>query len=185
MAIGNAAAKGFVPNNSQYGNKSEDRTEPQVGSIEVREIYRKYKEKWFLKEVYNELLSWNRWRAANRDIDGYLVHGSDPYDYGSNKSRSATESGKMKAAKWESGMDNSPMWDDAIFDSASHRMLMADVGLMSLYIVLSIADKSTQHGPSLKDDEGTFTIPMNSGENTSCLRSHAMTRHSMTINTYH
>ena len=62
---------------------------------------------------------------------------------GSNKSRSATESGKMKAAKWESGMDNSPMWEDAIFDSASHRMLMADVGLMSLYIVLSIADKST------------------------------------------
>ncbi|MEY4740042.1 MAG: hypothetical protein RLZZ05_1426 [Bacteroidota bacterium] len=127
-------AKGFVPNNSQYGNKSEDRTEPQVGSIVVREIYRKYKEKWFLQEVYNELLSWNRWRAANRDIDGYLVHGTDPYDLGGNKSRSATESGKMKAAKWESGMDNSPMWDDASFDSVNHRMLMADVGLMSLYI---------------------------------------------------
>jgi len=40
----------------------------------------------------------------------------------------------MKAAKWESGMDNSPMWDDASFDSVNHRMLMADVGLMSLYI---------------------------------------------------
>ncbi len=126
--------RGFVPNNSQYGHKSEDRTEPQVGSIVVREIYRKYKEKWFLQEVYNELLSWNRWRAANRDIDGYLVHGTDPYDYGNTKSRSATESGKMKAAKWESGMDNSPMWDDAGFDSVNHRMLMADVGLMSLYI---------------------------------------------------
>ena len=127
-------AKGFVPNNSQYGHKSEDRSEPQVGSIIVREIYRKYKEKWFLKEVYNELLSWNRWRAANRDVNGYLVHGTDPYDYGDSKSRSATLSGKMKAAKWESGMDNSPMWDDATFDSLSHRMLMADVGLMSLYI---------------------------------------------------
>ena len=126
--------RGFVPNNSQFGHKSEDRTEPQVGSIVVREIYRKYQEKWFLKEVYNELLSWNRWRAANRDIDGYLVHGTDPYDYGKSKSRSATESGKMKAAKWESGMDNSPMWDDASFDSINHRMLMADVGLMSLYI---------------------------------------------------
>lgn len=126
--------RGFVPNNTQYGHKSEDRTEPQVGSIVVREIYRKYKEKWFLQEVYNELLSWNRWRAANRDIDGYLVHGTDPYDYGKTKSRSATESGKMKAAKWESGMDNSPMWDDASFDSINHRMLMADVGLMSLYI---------------------------------------------------
>ena len=126
--------KGFIPNNSQPGHKSEDRTEPQVGALVVREIYRKYREKWFLQEVFDELLSWNRWRAANRDIDGYLVYGTDPYDYGNSKSRSATESGKMKAAKWESGMDNSPMWDDAVFDSTSHRMLLADVGLMSLYI---------------------------------------------------
>jgi putative isomerase len=126
--------RGFIPNNSAPEHKSEDRTEPQVGSIMVREIYRKYPEKWFLREVYNNLLSWNRWRADNRDIDGYLVHGTDPYDYGNNKSRSATESGKMKAAKWESGMDNSPMWDDAVFDSVHHRMLLADVGLMSLYI---------------------------------------------------
>ena len=127
-------AKGFIPNVSQAGQKSEDRSEPQVGSIIVREIYKKYKEKWFLQEVYKELLSWNRWRAANRDIDGYLVYGTDPYDYGNNKSRSATQSGKIKAAKWESGMDNSPMWDDAVFDTTSHRMLLADVGLMSLFI---------------------------------------------------
>jgi hypothetical protein len=127
-------ARGFVPNVSQPGHKSEDRTEPQVGSIVAREIYKKYQEKWFLEEVYPGLLSWNRWRANNRDIDGYLVHGTDPYDYGDNKSRSATQSGKMKAAKWESGMDNSPMWDDAVFDSINHRMLLADVGLMSLFI---------------------------------------------------
>jgi putative isomerase len=128
------AAKGFVPNVSQFGHISEDRSEPQVGSIIAKEIYKKHREKWFLKEVYDGLLSWNRWRAANRDVDGYLVHGTDPYDYGSNKSRSATLSGTMKAAKWESGMDNSPMWDDAVFDSINHRMLLADVGLMSLFI---------------------------------------------------
>ncbi len=127
-------SRGFVPNNVQQGHKSEDRTEPQVGSIVVKEIYKRYKEKWFLQEVYPELLSWNRWRAANRDVDGYLVHGSDPYDYGDFKSQSATQSGKMKAAKWESGMDNSPMWDDAAFDTINHRMLLADVGLMSLFI---------------------------------------------------
>ena len=125
---------GFIPNNSQPGNKSEDRTEPQVGALVVREIYRKYHEKWFLQDVFDELLSWNRWRAANRDIDGYLVYGTDPYDIGNSKYRSERESGKMKAAKWESGMDNSPMWDDAVFDTVSHRMLLADVGLMSLYI---------------------------------------------------
>ena len=127
-------SRGFVPNNSEATQKSEDRTEPQVGSIVVREIYRKYEEKWFLHEVYNELLSWNRWRATNRDIDGYLVHGTDPYDYGDNKNQSALLSGTTQAAKWESGMDNSPMWDEAVFDSISHRMLLADVGLMSLFI---------------------------------------------------
>jgi putative isomerase len=127
-------SRGFIPNNSDPSHKSEDRSEPQVGSLIVREIYRKYKEKWFLEEVFDELLSWNRWRAANRDMNGYLVYGSDPYDYGNNKSRSATESGKLKAAKWESGMDNSPMWDDAAFDTSTHRMLLADVGLMSLFI---------------------------------------------------
>ncbi|WP_202552376.1 MGH1-like glycoside hydrolase domain-containing protein [Ginsengibacter hankyongi] len=126
--------KGFIPNNSQPGHKSEDRTEPPVGAIAVLAIYKRFPEKWFLREVFDELLSWNRWRSANRDIDGYLVYGTDPYDYGTNKSRSATESGKMKAAKWESGMDNSPMWDDAVFDTANHRMMLADVGLMSLYI---------------------------------------------------
>jgi putative isomerase len=135
LAITSAiTAKGFIPNSSQPEFKSDDRSEPQVGSIIVREIYRKYQDKWFLEEVYNELLNWNRWRAANRDIHGYLVYGTDPYDYGNNKSLAVMESGKMKAAKWESGMDNSPMWDDAVFDSASHRMLLADVGLMSLYI---------------------------------------------------
>jgi neutral trehalase len=125
---------GFIPNNSQPGHKSEDRSQPPVGALIAWEIYKKYQENWFLVEVFEELLSWNRWRAANRDIDGYLVYGSDPYDYGNSKSRSATESGKIKAAKWESGMDNSPMWDDAVFDSTSHRMLLADVGLMSLFI---------------------------------------------------
>lgn len=127
-------SKGFVPNHADAKLKSEDRTEPQVGSIVVREIYRKYPEKWFLHEVYNELLSWNRWRATNRDIDGYLVHGTDPYDYGNSKNQSALLSGTTQAAKWESGMDNSPMWDDAVFDSITHRMLLADVGLMSLFI---------------------------------------------------
>ena len=135
IAITNEITKrGFIPNNSQPGHKSEDRSQPPVGSFVVKEIFKKYKEKWFLEEVFDELLSWNRWREANRDIDGYLVYGSDPYDYGDSKSRSATLSGKMKAAKWESGMDNSPMWDDAVFDTVSHRMLLADAGLMGLYI---------------------------------------------------
>jgi putative isomerase len=37
-------------------------------------------------------------------------------------------------AALESGMDNSPMYDDVPFDHASHLMMQSDVGLISLYV---------------------------------------------------
>ena len=42
--------------------------------------------------------------------------------------------GTLQAAKYESGLDNSPMYDDAPFDPAAHQMRFADVGLISLYV---------------------------------------------------
>jgi putative isomerase len=127
--------KGFVPNNSQPGIKSLDRSQPPVGAFVVKEIYKKYREKWFLDEVFEKLLTWNRWWADNREIDGYLSYGSDPYDYGDTYHRSYSGIGNLKGAKWESGLDNSPMYDDVVYDRMTHQMLLADVGLMSLYII--------------------------------------------------
>ena len=40
-----------------------------------------------------------------------------------------------QAAMWESGLDNSPMYDEAIYDSVKHKLLLADVGLMSMYVL--------------------------------------------------
>ena len=126
--------KGFIPNFGSARCTSEDRSQPPVGSFVVKEIYRKYREKWFLKEVFDELLRWNRWWPENRNVDGYLCFGSDPYEHGKLPAWLEKGIGTKKGAKWESGMDNSPMFDDAVFDSISHRMMQADVGLMSLYI---------------------------------------------------
>jgi neutral trehalase len=126
--------RGFVPNNTQPGIKSLDRSQPPVGAFVVKEIYKNHKEKWFLYELFDDLLKWNRWWADNRDIDGYLSYGTDPYDYGDVYHRSYREIGKLKGAKWESGLDNSPMYDDVVFDTTIHQMMLADVGLMSLYI---------------------------------------------------
>jgi putative isomerase len=126
--------KGFVPNNSQPGIKSLDRSEPPVGAFVIKEIYKKYRDLWFLKEVFDKLLRWNRWWAANREIDGYLSYGSDPYDFGETYHRSYRGIGNLKGAKWESGLDNSPMYDDAVYDRLTHQMLLADVGLVSLYV---------------------------------------------------
>ena len=126
---------GFVPNFASSRATSEDRSEPPVGSFVVREIYRKYREDWFVREVFDELLIWNRWWADNRDVDGYLTWGSDPYEHGELAEWLEKGIGAKQGAKWESGLDNSPMFDDAVFDTASHRMMLADVGLMSLYVL--------------------------------------------------
>ncbi|RPJ02202.1 MAG: hypothetical protein EHM31_03695, partial [Candidatus Aminicenantes bacterium] len=131
---GEITDKGFVPNNSQPGIKSLDRSQPPVGAFVIKEIYKKYRDRWFLDEVFDKLLRWNRWWADNREIDGYLSYGSDPYDYGEPYHRSYSGIGNLKGAKWESGLDNSPMYDDVVYDRMTHQMLLADVGLVSLYI---------------------------------------------------
>ena len=126
--------RGLVPNYASSRGTSEDRSEPPVGAFIVKEIYKKYREKWFLQEEFGKLLTWNRWWAANRDEEGYLCWGSDPYKYGHIPEFLIRGIGTKKGAKWESGLDNSPMWDSAVFDSTKHLLMQADVGLMSLYI---------------------------------------------------
>jgi neutral trehalase len=100
----------------------------------VKEIYKKYQDKWFLREVFDELLSWNRWWEKNRDVDGYLCWGSDIYDITSQNADLVRYVGEKQAAMWESGLDNSPMYYEASFDTTTHKLMLADVGLMSLYI---------------------------------------------------
>ncbi len=124
---------GFVPNFARAkGWDSYDRSEPPVGSLAVLALYERYRDKWFLRDTFEGLLSWNRWWAAKRDIQGYLAWGSTP-------SGAPWESGDgsvntVQGARFESGLDNSPMYDDAPYDSSRHIMELADVGLMSLYI---------------------------------------------------
>jgi hypothetical protein len=126
---------GFVPNFASSRCKSEDRSEPPVGSLVVNEIYKRFHDKWFLDEVFQELLTWNRWWSTNRDVEGYLCWASDPYVPGKIPEFLINGIGKKKGAQWESGLDNSPMWDDAVFDTVRHCLMQADVGLMSLYIL--------------------------------------------------
>lgn len=114
---------------SNTGSASWDRSEPPVGSLVVLAIYKKYQEKWFLNEVYDELLTWNRWWTNNRAIKGYLSWGSfDGHD-----TAARTESYQQSAA-YESGLDNSPMYDSVPYNAKTHTFELADVGLISLYI---------------------------------------------------
>jgi hypothetical protein len=126
-------AAGFVPNYARAGNwKSSDRSEPPVGAITVLGLYEKFHERWFLEDAFDPLLKWNRWWAEHRDIQGYLAWGSD----GKNQPENLDDSsrGTREGAILESGLDNSPMYDEATYNLQSHALEYGDVGLMSMYI---------------------------------------------------
>jgi hypothetical protein len=127
-----ATPAGFVANYARAGDwKSSDRSEPPVGSITVLGLYRRFHDRWFLEETFAALLAWNRWWQSNRSVGKYLVLGSD----GKNEPENIDDAsrGTRQGAIFESGLDNSPMYDAGFFDETTHRLLIADVGLMSLY----------------------------------------------------
>jgi putative isomerase len=128
---------GFVPNFGAASNyKSRDRSQPPVGSLAVKEIYRRYREKWFLEEVFEDLLVWNRWFAAHRVTpENVLCWGSDPYVPVSGAYWEYDGVDNRLGAALESGLDNSPMYDDVPFDEKTHMIMLADVGLTGLYIM--------------------------------------------------
>ena len=131
-----AADCGFVPNFTAPGGfKTYDRSQPPVGSMVCLMIYKRYQEKWFLEEVYPNLLSWNRWMFENRTVkDGLLAWGSNPYESKSDHKFQATGINEKQGAAWESGLDDSPMYDGVPFDPDRHIMLLEDIGLTGLYL---------------------------------------------------
>lgn len=135
MAYANALAitsditeKGFIPNVSATWLKSVDRSQPPVGSICVKLIYEKHPDKEFLQAVYDNLLTWNRWWEKARNNQGFLSWGSGSIADVLNQNHT------KKAAMFESGLDNSPLFDSIDFNPQTHMLNLASVGLLSLYV---------------------------------------------------
>jgi putative isomerase len=123
---------GFVPNYARSdGWKSFDRSEPPVGAVTVLGLYRKFGDLWLVRDAFGPLLRWNRWWERRRTVDGYLVLGTDRDTRIVNPDDPSV--GTRQGAVYESGLDNSPMYDGAPFHAATGRLAVADVGLMGLY----------------------------------------------------
>lgn len=130
-------SQGFIPNTSTgSGFKTLDRSQPPVGSMVLREIYRKYKEKWILEELFKDLFEWNTWFFENRQIKpGLMAWGSNPYEPRYDNYWEKTGVNQAYGGALESGLDNSPMYDEIAFDGETHLLKLADAGLMGLYIM--------------------------------------------------
>jgi glycogen debranching enzyme len=129
--------RGFIPNFGAADDfKSRDRSQPPVGSLAVREIYRIYREKEFVASLFEDLLEWNRWFASNRMLsNSTLAWGSTPYISHYHRPWEINGVGTTLGASLESGLDNSPMYDDIPFNPETNCMCLSDVGLTALYIL--------------------------------------------------
>jgi putative isomerase len=138
---------GFIPNWSTGGLKSQDRTEPPVGAKVLLELYQKYKDRWLVEAVFDDLMDWNNWFMENRLLAPFdvIALGSFYNNSHDDTAMPPPHSNTMWAARMESGLDNSPMYDDDIFDVHTHTMNMSDVGMSSLvcqeaYSLATLAD---------------------------------------------
>ena len=122
---------GFIPNYvAGYGLGSQDRSQPPVGSRVFIELFKKFGETWILEYVFDDLLRWNRWWNTNRNNNGLLCWGSDDLPKPNNG-----DCNNWQAAAYETGLDNSPMYDEIPFNTNSHMLELADVGLMGMYVM--------------------------------------------------
>ena len=128
---------GVVPNVDAANGTSPDRSQPPVGAYIVLKNYERNRDIEQLRWAYPRLKKWHEWWLADRgdgqpwrdgNHNGLLEWGSD---------RGATFSvggrGFLVQAKWESGMDDSPMYDDVTYNPKTYTMELDDVGLNSLY----------------------------------------------------
>lgn len=127
--ISEATDRGFIPNFGSASGKSEDRSQPPVGSYCILKVYLQHRDRWILEDTYDALKEWHRWWFSARDgnKNGLLEWGSD------NLGDKKWHYHDLDAAKFESGLDNSPMYDDVLFNEETNTMELDDVGLNSLY----------------------------------------------------
>ena len=133
---GEATEDGFVPNfGSSDGNKSFDRSQPPVGSMVVLRLWERFRDDWFVREIFPALYRWNTWFSGHRTLeDGTMCWGSERFEPRTGRYFEVHDTGNLQGAKFESGLDNSPMYDGAAFDPERQIMLLSDVGLTGLFI---------------------------------------------------
>lgn len=161
--LGTATKEGFIPNYAcQNGFKSFDRSQPPVGSIVCLEIYNRFHDKWFLERVYPVLSRWNDWfYNCRRTKNGLLTWGSDPYDLFYDHHLEHDGIGDWQGASYESGLDNSPMYENIPFDYDNYKFMLDDVGLSGLFIAdcYALADMADNLG--LEDKKDYFLVRAN------------------------
>ena len=134
---------GFVPNYSKGLEKTRDRTEPPVGSKILLEIHKRYpQDTWIVELLFDDLYGWLDWFWTRRRLQpvGLICLGSDPINTtagmgGSEVDPNDWNVNQAQGAAYESGQDNSPLWDGVPFNNSTHHLEVSDVGQSAMFVM--------------------------------------------------
>jgi len=141
-----AMENGMIPGGIGKYYTSFDRGNPPIESYCVLRLYRQFGEKSFLKKCYPYLKGILNYYKNHCDgnSDGlyewrsYMPKLSRQQQTAINKINRllilGEGAGTLQGAKYASGMDNHPVYDDAEYDQKSHTLRMNDIGLNSLLV---------------------------------------------------
>jgi hypothetical protein len=130
---------GFVPNYyCAHGAASLDRSMPPIGAYLIWKTQAAQPDRPWLAKVYRQLKRWHRFWLKHRDGNGngLLEWGSNRephYEYPQLCTDEVHIRHGVQAAKWESGLDNSPMYDDVPFNEETNTLELDDIGLSCYY----------------------------------------------------
>jgi hypothetical protein len=133
---------GNIPNwRSRFGG-TPDRSQPPVGAYCVLKVFQKTGDLGLLQDAYPVLRRWHAfWKSkkpngqARRDGngDGLLEWGSDREIAGDKTPPGEANSSLEQRAKWESGQDDLPNWDDVPASAETGTLMMNCLDLNCLY----------------------------------------------------
>jgi len=127
---------GFVPNwRFSNGAATLDRSHPPVGGLALRRIAASAPDDDRLRGVLPKMLRWHAWwnEARDRGGDGLLSWGSSAEPvFAYPEMRQVLRNAAICGA-YESGLDNSPLFDGVPFDAEAGTLMAADVGLNALH----------------------------------------------------
>ena len=120
----------------RIGSFVSDRSNPPVLALAAWKLYRTTGKTSILKKAYPAFRNWYRWFEGNRRGPDDIL-----WAWGTDRNHEGCAPGLvvsgMAGAWYESGMDDSPVWDAIPFDPATGRLSAACVDLSALMVVFA------------------------------------------------
>jgi len=120
-----------------HGAVSRDRSMPCIGAYLIWKTQRLRPDRKWLRTIYPLLRRWHDyWPQHRTGNDCLLAWGSDAephFEFPQLLQDNPQIQHSAKCAMYESGLDNSPMFDDVAFNPRTHTLELSDVALNSYY----------------------------------------------------